>query len=127
MDGLSKEVCKRLPLAEAVLRMLHFVCDGDFLADLFERKRGRSYERNITFGTMVSLISDALLKYDGSGHKSFLKAEEGGTLPVTIRAAYKKLAGIPIPLSTAFLCEATARLQELFPQEQLGWRVPDPC
>ena len=31
MEGFDKEVCRRLPLAEAALRMLDYVCQEEFL------------------------------------------------------------------------------------------------
>ena len=125
MDGLSKEVCKRLPLAEAVLRMLWFVCDEDFLEEAFERHRGRSYQRNLSFALMVQLVADALIKHDGSGLKSFEAADEAEVLPTTIRAVYRKLARLPLSLSIGFLRESTARLRELFPESMLNWSVPE--
>ena len=75
MEGFAKEVAKRLPLAEAALRLLAFVCQEDFLNEIFERYRGRSYEKIISFALLVQLIADALLEHDGSGHKSFQRAE----------------------------------------------------
>jgi len=125
MEGLSKVVCKRLPLAEALLRMLHFVCDDSFLSELYEQHRGSSYERKISFATMVSLISDALLQHGGSGNKGFSNAREEGELEATVRAAYGKLAQMPISVSTAFLRESTRRLLELFPDAMLNCRVPE--
>lgn len=125
MDGLAKEVCKRLPLAESVMRMMRFVCDDDFLADVFERNRGRSYQRDLSFALMVQLIADALIKHGGSGRKSFESAEEADRLPTTIRAVYRKLARLPLSLSTALLRESTVRLRELFPDAKLNWRVPE--
>lgn len=127
MDGLAKEVCKRLPLAEAVLRMMRFVCDDSFLADVFERNRGRSYQRNLSFALMVQLIGDALTRHNGSGRKSFEAAEGAEILPTTIRAVYRKLARLPLSLSTAFLRESNVRLRELFPDAKLNWRVPESC
>lgn len=125
MDGFEKEVCKRLPLAEAVLRLFRFTCDPEFLEDVFERHRGRSYTRELTFPTMVHLISDALMEHEGSGHKSFQRAEQAGQLDASIRAAYGKLARLPLPLSTALLCEASGRLRKLFPEAVEGWQVPE--
>jgi hypothetical protein len=125
MEGFAKEVCKRLPLAEAVLRLFNFVCHPEFLQDVFERHRGRSYERIISFSLFVQLIADALLEHQGSGHKSFQRAEQAGELEATIRAAYGKLSNVPLSLSMGFLSEATARMNELFPESIAGWQVPN--
>jgi hypothetical protein len=125
MEGFAKEVAKRLPLAEAALRLLAFVCQEDFLNEIFERYRGRSYEKIISFALLVQLIADALLEHDGSGHKSFQRAEQDGTLESTIRAAYSKLARVPLALSMGLLGESTARLAELFPESIAGTALPE--
>jgi len=35
MEGFDKEVCRRLPLAEAGLRVLDYVCQEEFLEAVF--------------------------------------------------------------------------------------------
>jgi hypothetical protein len=125
MDGFAKQVCKQLPLAEAVLRLFAFVCQREFLEDVFQRHRGRSYEKVISFALFVQLIADALLEHGGSGHKSFQRAEQVGELEATIRAAYGKLGRVPLSLSMGLLGEATARMRELYPECMIGSVVPE--
>jgi hypothetical protein len=124
MDGFVRDIAGRLPLAESVLRLFDFVCDDEFLKDVFQRHRGRSYEDLISFPIMVRLIGDALLEHGGSGRQSLLRAEERGELPSSIRAVYAKLGRTPLRLSTGFLAEASARLAELFPVRREGASVP---
>ena len=71
MEGFDKEVCRRLPLAEAALRILDYVCQEEFLEAVFVRHHGRSYEDVLAFATLVQLVSDALLEYEGSGRQAF--------------------------------------------------------
>ena len=80
MEGFDKEVCRRLPLAEAALRMLDYVCQEEFLEAVFAKHHGRSYEDLITFTMMVRLVSDALLEYEGSGRQAFERARQTGEL-----------------------------------------------
>jgi IS4 transposase len=125
MEGFDKQVAKRLPLAEAVMRLFAFVCEPDFLEEVFQRHRGRAYEKIISFSLFVQLINDALLEHGGSGYKSFQRAEQTGELEATIRAAYRKLERIPLSLSMGLLGEATARMRELYPQAMIGSAVPE--
>jgi hypothetical protein len=111
----DREVCGRLPLAEACLRLLDFVTHDDFLDEVFARHRGRSYENVISFPLFVHLIGDALLQHQASGHQSFSRAQEDGDLQASVQAAYGKLARLPIGLSQGFLVEAAARLRQVFP------------
>ena len=115
MEGFAKEVCKRLPLGEAVLRLFEFVTQEDFLNEVFDRHRGRSYESLIGFPLFVQMISDALLQHDGSGLRSFEHAVENEELLATIRAVYGKLGRVPVSLSVGLFGDATRRLEQVFP------------
>src|SRR5512140_1643061 len=124
MEGFDKEVCKRLPLAEATLRMLDYVCQPQFLERVFVRHHGRSYEDVISFVTLVQLVSDALLEYEGSGRQAFERAREAGELGSGSRAPYGKLARVPLSLSLGLLAEAVVRLNELYPEAVANKAAP---
>lgn len=109
------DVCRRLPLADAVMHLLNFVADSDFLAELFQQHRGRCYQRKISFADLVHLLADALLQNGQSANRTFQQAHADGTLNASVRAAYDKLACLPPPLSAAFLTDTTARLRQLLP------------
>jgi len=113
--GFAREALDRLPLAQSVLLLWQQVADPTFLQDLFDRRRGRGYDKILSFPSLVQLIADALLQHDGSARASFERAQEHQTLPVTIPAAYGKLRRLPIPVSTAFLTEGTERLHQVLP------------
>lgn len=116
MDDFEREACRRLPLAEAAFRLLDFALRDEFLTQVFDRHRGACYEKIITFPVLVQLIADALLEHRGSGHQSFTRAQENGTLEASIVAAYGKLSRVPIALSCGLLADATPRLLELLPK-----------
>ena len=125
MDGsFAREVAKRLPLAEATLRMFDHITQPGFLDHVFETYRGRSYESEITFPLFVNLISDALLEHHGSGRQSFSRSIENGELEASIQAAYGKLRRIPLSLSIGLLSEASAELHELFPASITANEIP---
>jgi hypothetical protein len=118
MDGFEMEALRRLPLAQAVFQLFSHVLDEPHLADLFDRHRGRCYQRRLSFAEVVYLLRDALLVHAGSGHASFAAAREAGSLPVTIKSTYEKLGNLPLDLSLALLRETTTRLLDLMPREQ---------
>jgi hypothetical protein len=116
MEAFELEVCQRLPLADAVLRLLNYVSADDFLDGVFERHHGRSYEDVLSFPLFTHLIADTLLaRNHAAAHQSFLKAHAQGTLPTCVEALYGKLRRVPLPLSQGLLHEATDRLRQLFP------------
>src|SRR5271166_495884 len=117
MDDFEREALRRLPLAEAALRLWAFITNESFLSSVFARHRGRSYEKVLSFPVMVNLIADALLRYRCSGRRSFSEAKEQGTLQASIVAAFAKLRRLPISLSMGFLADCTARLVALFPDD----------
>lgn len=123
MDGsFAHEVANQLPLAEAVLRMFEHIAQPEFLDQVFETYRGRSYESEITFPLFVNLISDSLLEHHGNGRQSFTRSIENGDLEASIQAAYGKLRRVP--LSMGLLSEASARLHELFPASIAANKIP---
>ena len=105
------EVARRLPLAEAALRLFDFALADDFLTAVFQRHRGRSYEGVISFPTFVRLVSDALLSHHGSAHQRFRSAREDDTLDASVQALYAKLRRVPLGLSTGLFAAAAARLR----------------
>lgn len=126
MDGLfAREVANQLPLAEGVLRMFDYIARPDFLEQVFERYRGRSYESAISFPLFVNLIADSLMEHQGNGRQSFVRGIENGDLEASIQAAYGKLRRVPISLSMGLLSEASGRLQELFPASIAANEIPE--
>jgi hypothetical protein len=112
-----REILARLPLAEAVLTLWRWVADADSLDQIFDKNRGRCYQKILSFSLIVYLVRDALLEYGGSGRKSFEEAKDRGELEASFRATYGKLGRIPIPVSTAMLADCTARLREVSPRD----------
>jgi hypothetical protein len=117
MDRLTSEVLARMPLAEAVLLWWRWAADEEHLQSVFERWRGRCYQKIISFALIVHLVADALLEYAGSGRRSFVRAKERKELDASVRAVYGKLGRMPISLSMAFLAECTDRLRPLYPEQ----------
>jgi hypothetical protein len=119
VQDFDRDVLSRLPLAEAVLLLWQFICADDSLIDLYDRHRGRTYQKKITFPVLAQLVRDALLEPDGSGHKSFCHAQQDGTLPAVLSSTYDKLGHLPRALSEAFLAEGADRLRQVFPDTQV--------
>jgi hypothetical protein len=115
-DVFSAAVLEKLPLAEAVWRLLHLTPDDPWLDDLWTRHRGRCYEQDLKFSTLAHLIAEALLQHGGSGNQAFERAQEGAALPISITSTYEKLGNLPLPLSQALLEDGTRRMQAALPE-----------
>src|SRR5947209_5979709 len=113
--AFARAALDRLPLAQSVLLLWQQIAACEFLDDIFAKHHGRSYNKVLSFPTLVHLIADALLRHDGSARASFERALDQNALPVSIPAAYGKLRRLPIAVSVGFLTAGTARLQELLP------------
>jgi len=120
----SKEVLRRLPLAEAVLVLWSYVCEKSALDDIFDRHRGRGYEDRLPFSVLVNLTADALLEHSGSGRKSFQRGRESGELDVSIVSAYGKLKRLSPAVSEAFLAEGTDRMMQVLPAKKMQTLPP---
>jgi hypothetical protein len=129
MDDIafSTEALTRVPLADAVWRLLHFTLADDWLEELWERNRGRCYERVLEFGTLAHLVADALLEHSGSGRQSFERGKEDDKLPVSISSTYAKLGNLPLRLSEALLGEGTQRLHQILPGKPAVESFPLPA
>jgi hypothetical protein len=127
MDGavFSAAVMAKLPLADSVWRLLHHTMDEGWLEDLWRRHRGRCYENALKFSTLAHLITEALLEHEGSGLQAFERAEEAGTLPVSITASYAKLGTLPVLVSETLLEEGTQRLKAILPATPAVDPLPD--
>lgn len=124
MDDFHGEALRRLPLAEAGLRVWAWLTEETFLTHVFEQFRGRSYEKVLRFPVLVYLIASVLLHHKGSGRAGFAKAREDGAIEVSVEAAFGKLRRLPIALSVGFLADCTVRLLELFPDDQQAIGLP---
>jgi DDE family transposase len=120
MEVPSRETLARMPLAEAVLTLWRWVADETYLNQLFEKNRGRCYEKVLSFSFIVYVIRDALLEFNGSGNKALKHARDSNELGTSIAAAYGKLGRLPIPVSMAFLAGCTARLREVYPEAEVA-------
>ena len=129
MDDLafSTEVVSRLPLADAVWRLLQFTMADTWLDDLWQRTRGRCYERVLKFSTLAHLVADALVQHGGSGRQAFERAQEDDRLPVAIGSTFDKLGNLPLSVSETLLLEGTRRLQETLPEHPAVEAFPLPA
>ena len=119
MDDFNRELLARLPLAESVFVLLSHIMDKRSLDRLFEEHRGRCYERELTFSSMVELIRDALLLHKGSGRQSFERAQREDRLDVAVQSVYGKLRRMPLEVSQAMLSHAAQRLEPVICQKRL--------
>ena len=104
---------RRLPLAQAPLALFEYAIDAAFLQRVFQDNRGRCYEDELSFPTLVGLVREALLVHDGSFNRSITAAKKDGVVEVHHSAAYRKLANLPEGVSRGTLREGTARLGEV--------------
>src|SRR5262249_20688939 len=121
------EVCRRLPLAEGVVRLLDFALADELLDDVFARHHGRSYEAVIRFPQLVQLLADGLFARQSSAHESFQRAIDDGQVEVTMPALYGKLKRVPLALSLGLFDAASARLRTVLPTSPASVAHPLPA
>jgi hypothetical protein len=114
-ETFSAAVLSKLPLADAAWRILHFTLADPWLEDLWNRERGRCYQKVLDFSTLARLVAEALTLHGGSGRQAFERGHELDTLPVAISSAFEKLGNLPLPLSEKLLEEGARRLAEILP------------
>lgn len=120
MDAFSKQLKDRLPLAGATLELFDFAFDPQVIASIYEAHRGRCYQDVLGFPQLLTLVRDALLQHQGSGHKLFVELERDQRHPVDESNFYRKLSKMPVEVSRAMLRECTARLRPLMAPEAVS-------
>lgn len=115
-DPFAVEVLVQLPLAESFYTLWAAVATDQVLDDLFDAHRGRCYLDTLSFHELVSVFTDSLTRFHGSGRRAIANALQRKALSVKQRAVYGKLSRLPLPLAEAFLCGLTARLRPLLPE-----------
>jgi hypothetical protein len=113
MDGFDAQLLARLPLAQGMIELFDHVLDDDLCGEVFDAHRGRCYEDELTFPTLVRVIRDALVLHGGSANRAILDAVEAGRLGAAPSGVYRKLSNLPPALSQALLSRGTARLAPL--------------
>jgi hypothetical protein len=109
------EVCRRLPLAHAVVRLLNFAMADDLLDDVFEQYHARSYESTIRFPQLVKLLAEGLFGQQRSAHQTFQRAIDEGEVDASIQAIYGKLRRVPASLSLGLFAASAAQLRSVVP------------
>jgi len=122
MKSFAIGLLRYFPLAHVVLMCWSFIMDKSLLDELYEKHRGSCYERELRFSTLVHLIRDALMSPEQGARRTFERARQSGQLPVSLSAAYGKLARLPVELSNAFLRHGAAQLSKLMPHD--SWTPP---
>jgi hypothetical protein len=118
MEVPTPQTLARLPLAEAVLWLWAWIMREERINTLWETCRGRCYERALSFPVLLQLVADAVLRFEGSGRRSFDHALQEEVLDCSVQAAYRKLGRLPLPLSRGLLSQGTADLREVFPHRK---------
>src|SRR5438067_2144500 len=113
MDGFDAQLLARLPLAQGMIELFDHVLDDDLCGEVFATHRGRCYEDELTFPTLVRVIRDALVLHGGSANRAIGDAVDAGRLGAAPSGVYRKLSNLPPALSQALLRRGTTRLAAL--------------
>lgn len=118
MDGaFDHQILRKVPLAEAVLSLASWCCGAELLTKAYEENRGDCYTKILDFPGFVRIIWNCLSCPWGSARSGLVKKKESGTLPVTIRAFYKKLEKTPVDVTLGFFRSCMGKLRSVIPTD----------
>lgn len=120
MDDIFERFLQHAPIAVMVRATVAQVLDDTTLDDLFERVAECQYTRELTFSTLIRLMSKVVCGVHGSVHAAYRHAE---AIPVSITAVYDKLNHLETGLSEALVRETGQAMQALI--EALPGPRPD--
>jgi len=127
MEGFDAQLLARLPLAQGMIELFDHVLDDGLCGEVFDAHRGRCYEDELTFPTLVRVIRDALVLHGGSANRAIGDAVDAGRLGAAPSGVYRKLGNLPPALSQALLRRGTARLAALTADGAGAARVLPAC
>src|SRR5258705_8360020 len=113
MEGFDAQLLARLPLAQGMIELFDHVLDDGLCGEVFDAHRGRCYEDELTFPTLVRVIRDALVLHGGSAHRAIGDAVDADRLGAAPSGVYRKLGNLPPALSQTLLRRGTQRLAAL--------------
>lgn len=122
-NEFSAEAVRRVPVAEGVLSALAVLFSEEWMAALYERHRGASYESELSFHLIKDLMCSAVIEHKSVGSSAFKAARAADKLGVSDQAAYGKIRRMRQSLSNALVCESMEPLIEMFP-DSVKTRVP---
>jgi hypothetical protein len=86
---------------------------------VFQEHRGRCYEREIAFASLVNWLFASILPYGTSAFDTLQQKAEWEELEASYGAYYAKLRRAPLAVSCELLGEVSARLRKLLPPQGL--------
>src|SRR4029077_1536155 len=87
--------------------LAHMFADST-LDDLFDRVAASGYTRELTFSTLVKLLTKVVFTAQPSVHAAYRHTKG---IPVSVTAVYDKLGGLETAVAAALIQETAAALQ----------------
>jgi Transposase DDE domain len=108
MDDILDRFLAEAPVAVLVRASLAHLFADTTLDALFERVAASQYTRELTFSTLVKLMTKVVFTAQPSVHAAYRHTPG---LPVSVTAVYDKLGGLEPAISAALVQETAAALQ----------------
>jgi hypothetical protein len=110
MDEILQRFIEHAPVAVMVRATLARVLADSTLDELFERHAQAQYTRELTFSTLVHLMTQVVFRTYPTVHAAYRHHRD---LPVSVTALYDKLAGLEPGLCQALVAETAQAMNEL--------------
>ncbi len=117
MDEILQKFLDKAPVAVMVRATLVRVLAGSSLDALFERIAQVQYTRDLTFSTLVRLMTQVVFRTYPSVHSAYRANDQ---IPVSITSVYNKLNGLELEVPRALVAETAAAMGEI------AAALPDP-
>jgi hypothetical protein len=110
LDEILQRFVDKAPVSVMVRATLARVLDHSTLDDLFERHAQAQYTRELTFSTLVHLMTQVVFRTYPTVHAAY---RQYGDIPVSVTALYDKLAGLETGISQALVGETAQAMNAL--------------
>lgn len=118
-EVLGRFIAQR-PITVMVRAMMQHALSAQTVDELFEKTADTQYTRELTFSTMVDLMSSVVCGGRPNIHAAY--QERAGEMPAKVQAVYAKLAGIEPAVCAALVRDTSKRLSAVI--EAMGGQLP---
>lgn len=107
MDEILQKFLDKAPVAVMARALLVRILADSTLEDLFRRHAQSQYTRDLTFGTLIRLMTQVVFRTYPSVHAAYRESDE---VSVSVASVYNKLNGLETGVSRALVKETSAAM-----------------
>ena len=110
MDEVFERFAQQSPFSVMTRATLEHLFHDAFLDQVFAQHAQVQYEKELTFATVTTLLTQVVLRYRPSVRSAYQRADH---VPATLKSVYEKLQRVELAVSEALVAQVAGRAAEV--------------